>query len=190
MRFFELSEKLYVYFYVLQSVEILLSGTVVSDGFTHRPWPRAFGARATPSYGNSLLKFPTLWRPITSQFTLKRAKMQTASLDYQCSNNTIILFATQYKNYNIAFHRSSAVSGALALLQAFCQWTIAHQISAVSKVWYWGTWLGAREMQAVCMKVVTSSSVVSPNFLGGQILWLTVKRATVFYLDIACQSTK
>jgi len=31
----------------LQSVEILLSGTVVSDRFTHRPWPsraRAFGA--------------------------------------------------------------------------------------------------------------------------------------------------
>jgi len=43
---FELSEKLYFYFYTLQSVEILLSGTVVSDGFTHRPWPRAraFGA--------------------------------------------------------------------------------------------------------------------------------------------------
>jgi len=26
---------------MLQSVEILLSGTVLSDGFTHRPWPRA-----------------------------------------------------------------------------------------------------------------------------------------------------
>ena len=40
-RLFELSEKLYFYFYMLQSVEILLSGTVVSGGFTHRPWPRA-----------------------------------------------------------------------------------------------------------------------------------------------------
>jgi len=41
MRLFELSEKLYFYLYILQSVEILLSGTVVSDGFTHRSWPRA-----------------------------------------------------------------------------------------------------------------------------------------------------
>jgi len=41
MRCFELSKKCYFYFYVLQSVEILLSGTVVSDGFTHRPLPRA-----------------------------------------------------------------------------------------------------------------------------------------------------
>jgi len=41
MRLFELSEKLYFFFYILQSVEILVSGTVVSDGFTHRPWPRA-----------------------------------------------------------------------------------------------------------------------------------------------------
>jgi len=39
-RLFGLSEKLYFYFYILQSVEILQSGTVVSDGFTHRPWPR------------------------------------------------------------------------------------------------------------------------------------------------------
>jgi len=38
---FELSKKLYFYFYLLQSVEILLSDTVVSDGFTHRPRPRA-----------------------------------------------------------------------------------------------------------------------------------------------------
>jgi len=40
-RLFELSEKLYFYFYVLQSVEILLSGTVVSNGFMHKLWPRA-----------------------------------------------------------------------------------------------------------------------------------------------------
>jgi len=39
-RLFELSEKLYFYFYIWQSVEILLSGTVVSDRFMHRPWPR------------------------------------------------------------------------------------------------------------------------------------------------------
>jgi len=51
MRLFELSEKFYFYFYVLQSVEILLSGTVVSDGFTHRPWPRA---PAQLSYDDSL----------------------------------------------------------------------------------------------------------------------------------------
>jgi len=41
--------------------------------------------------------------------------MQTSSLDYQYSKNTIILFATQYKNYNMA------VSGGLALFRAFCQ---------------------------------------------------------------------
>ena len=45
----------------------------------------------------------------------------------------------------------------------------------------------AREMQAVCMKVVASSSVASPKFFWeGQ--WL--KRATVFYLDISYQGTK
>ena len=38
------------------------------------------------------------------------------------SNNMIILFATQYKNCNIA------VPGDLALLRAFCQWKIEHQI--------------------------------------------------------------
>jgi len=41
MQLFELSENLYFYLYILQSVEILLSVTVVSDGFTHSPWPRA-----------------------------------------------------------------------------------------------------------------------------------------------------
>jgi len=35
---------------------------------------------------------------------------------YQYSNNTIILFVTQYTNDNAAFHRSAAVSGGLALL--------------------------------------------------------------------------
>ena len=44
------------------------------------------------------LKFAKLWRVVTSQFTLKRAKMQTSGLDYPYTNNTIILFATQYKN--------------------------------------------------------------------------------------------
>ena len=47
---------------------------------------------------------------------------------YQYSNNTIILFATQYKNDNPAFHRGSAVSGGLALWRAFCQWKIEHQV--------------------------------------------------------------
>jgi len=54
--------------------------------------------------------------------------MQTSSLDYQYSNNTIILFVSQYNNCNIAFHRSSAVSGGLALLRAFCHWKFEHQI--------------------------------------------------------------
>ena len=48
--------------------------------------------------------------------------MQTSGLDHQYSNNTIILFATQYKYYNIA------VSGGLALLRAFCQWKTEYQI--------------------------------------------------------------
>ena len=51
----------------------------------------------------------------------------------------------------------------------------------MSKVWYWGTWLGAREMQAVCMKVVTSSSVASPKFFWeGQILWLEASNSILF----------
>ena len=39
----------------------------------------------------------------------------------------IILFVTRYKNGITAFHRSSAVSGALVLLRAFCQCKIQHQ---------------------------------------------------------------
>ena len=51
----------------------------------------------------------------------------------------------------------------------------------MSKVWYWGTWLGARKMQAVCMKVVTSSSVASPKFFWeGQILWLKSSNGILF----------
>jgi len=73
---------------------------------------------------------------------------------YQYSNNTIILFATQHMDDNTAFHRSSTVSGGLALLRAFFQWNIEHQVSAVWKARFWGTWLCARETQAVCMKVV------------------------------------
>ena len=34
----------------------------------------------------------------------------------------------QYKNYNTAFHRNSAVPGGLASLRAFCQWNIEHQV--------------------------------------------------------------
>jgi len=75
------------------------------------------------------LKFAKLLRGTTSQFTSKRARMQMSRF-YQYRNNTIILFVTQYKNDNTAFHRSSAVSGGLALLRAFCQWQwkIEHQV--------------------------------------------------------------
>jgi len=41
---------------------------------------------------------------------------------YVPGNNTIILFATQFKNGIAAFHWSSALSGGLRLLRAFCQW--------------------------------------------------------------------
>jgi len=40
----------------------------------------------------------------------------------------MILFATKYKNDSSAFHERSAVSGCLALLRAFCQWKIEHQL--------------------------------------------------------------
>jgi len=39
------------------------------------------------------------------------------------------------------------------------------------------------------MKVVASSSVASPKFFG-RAKYYDLKQATVFYLDIACQSTK
>jgi len=115
MRLFELSEKLHFYFYILQSVEIL-SGTVVTGQWWIYP-PNSFLRRLIFH-----LKFAKLWRVMTSQFTLKRTKMQTSNLDYQYSNNTIIFFATQYKYYNIA------VSGGLALLRAYCRWKTEHQI--------------------------------------------------------------
>ena len=75
---------------------------------------RGLGPRATLSYDDSLLTAQLL-RGIISQFTLKRVKMQTSTF-HQHRNNTIILFATQYKNDNTAFHRSSAMSGGFALL--------------------------------------------------------------------------
>jgi len=39
-----------------------------------------------------------------------------------------MLFVTQYKNDNTAFHRSSAVSDCLALLRAIRQWKIERQV--------------------------------------------------------------
>ena len=55
--------------------------------------------------------------------------LRTTGLDsYQCSNNTRILFATQYENDNAAFHRSSTVSNGLASGRTFCQWKIKHQL--------------------------------------------------------------
>ena len=84
-------------------------------------------------------------------------------------------FAAQYKNDNTAFHRRSAVSDGLALLRAFCQWKIEHQVQKCcvkGLTLRIGTWLDAREMQAVCMKVFTSSSVASTQNFWGQILRL------------------
>jgi len=40
----------------------------------------------------------------------------------------MILFPTRVKYDNIAFHQSSAVSGGLTLLRAFCQWKIEHHV--------------------------------------------------------------
>jgi len=52
--------------------------------------------------------------------------MQTSSLDYQYSNNTIILFASQ--NIIIIILLFIGVLQCLAVLRAFCQWKIEHQI--------------------------------------------------------------
>jgi len=46
---------------------------------------------------------------------------------------------------------------------------------------------GRERMQAVCMKVVTSSSVASPNFFGRAKCY-DLKRATVFYLDMPVEA--
>jgi len=43
-------------------------------------------------------------------------------------------------------------------------------------------------MQAVCMKVVTSSSVTCPKFGGANTL--TLSKQQYFVVDTACQSTK
>jgi len=108
--------------------------------------------------------------------------MRTSSLDYQYSSNTIILcFAIQELEYCFSpelcsVWRSCVVASFLSVEV----WT-SNKESAVSKVWYWGTWLGAREMQAVCMKVVTSSSVDQPKkFWEGQILWLKASNGILF----------
>jgi len=74
----------------------------------------------------------------------------------------------------------------LASLRVFFRWKIEHQ---VRKACYWGTWLGAREMLAICMKVVTSSSVASPK-VWGRPNSLTLSEKRYFVRDTACRSTK
>jgi len=82
----------------------------------------------------------------------------------------MILFATKYKNDSSAFHERSAVSGCLALLRAFCQWKIEHQLrKRCVKGLILRAWLEAREMQAVCMKVVKAITQPAKTF-GVQIL--------------------
>jgi len=81
-------------------------------GFIFAAFPPQFlpGTNFLPGIQNSSLSEP-------SGFHLR-----TTGLDsYQYSNNTVILYAAQCKNDNTAFHRSSAVSGGLALLRTFCQ---------------------------------------------------------------------
>ena len=131
------------------------------------------GSRAFVAPRNSLwrliinLKFAKLWRVMTSQFTLKRAKMQTSSLHYQYANNAIIMFITQYKNYNIAV--SCVVASFLSVenwtsnKEVLCQrfdneehgW--ARQRCRLS-VWKW--------LQAVALR--------------GQILWLKASNGISF----------
>ena len=66
-------------------------------------------------------------------------------------------------------------------------WTSSRKVQAVWTAWYWGTWLGPRKMQAVCMKVVTGSSVAKPNCFG-EPNTLTLSEQQHFVKDTACQS--
>ena len=83
----------------------------------HGLGPRAFwGPAQKASYNDSLLT-QNLGKHSEAQlrdllWNERKCKRQNS---YQCSNNTIILFVRQYKNDNDGFHRSSAVSVALAL---------------------------------------------------------------------------
>jgi len=63
------------------------------------------------------------------------------------------------------------------------------EVQVVWKAWYWGTWLGARKMQAVFMKAVTSSSVAKRNFLGRPNT-LNLRERQCFVPDTAFQSTE
>jgi len=66
-------------------------------------------------------------------------KCKRVADSYLNSSNTIILFATQSKNDNTAFHRHSAVSGGLVLLRVFVSGRLNIKCeSAVWKAWYWG----------------------------------------------------
>jgi len=98
--------------------------------------------------------------------------MQTSSLlSVAYSNNSIILFPTQYKNDNTAFQWSfSSVWWSLDVA-SFCQWKIEHQ---VRKCYVDGLILrnmAGRERDAGRLyESGTSSSVASPKFCRGQIL--------------------
>ena len=66
------------------------------------------------------------------------------------------------------------MSGGLALLRAFCQWKIEHQVrKGCVRGLILRTNFGREGMQAVCMKVVTSSNVASTKFLGVNALTLS-----------------
>ena len=108
-------------------------------------------------------------------FVLDKAGLHS----YQNSDKMIILFSTQYNIKNAAFRRRSAVSSRLGLLWAFCQFKNEHQArKCCVKVLIQGNMVDAREVQAVFMKVVTSSSVASPKLCGGPNT-LTLMRAAV-----------
>ena len=86
-----------------------------SDGSTHRPhrsWPRA-SRNSFPWRLITNLKFGQLRRGITHNLLWNERKCKRQD-SYQCCNNMIIFFVTQYQNDNTAFHRSSSMSGGLA----------------------------------------------------------------------------
>jgi len=83
------------------------------------------------------------------------------------------------------------MSGGLALLRAFSHRKIEHQVKkcCLKGMILKKNMAGAREMQAVCIKVITSSSVASPKCLGVANT-LTLSEQQYFVRDTASQSTK
>jgi len=108
------------------------------------------------------------------------------------------LFATQYENDNTAFHRSSAVSGCLALLRTFCQWKIEHQVRKYCVKGLILRNMVRREADACRvnesgynLQAVGSITSQCKKFWGNQILWLQASNSILFEtLPVKAQNDK